>query len=164
MHLQIILRGLPQNVELWKLMAQAQFFKWKRKDYKTGKDDDTLVQAGLRESVLGTYEYVFPKEALATVLAMMGVTDPKRIGCKNTFGRRLKLSVLRKMTGTKKIPKKYFEEAQKIECSIEINDSERGLSHLHHARVTPHIIGIKEDPIGDMVNPATGKGWIQELL
>ena len=123
MHLVFYLRGLPQELMLWKAMAQSQFFYWRRKDHKTGKDENILIQAGLMESVLGTYEYIFPKESLSTVLAMMQITDPKNIGAENTRGRRFKLAVLRKLTGTRKIPKKYYKEAKKIPHTIELKNS-----------------------------------------
>ncbi len=164
MHLQFYLRGLPQELTLWKAMAQSQFFLWRRKDITTGEDDNTLLQAGLRDSVLGTYEYIFPKESLSTVLAMMKITEPDYMGCDPTIGRKFKLAVLRKMTGTRKIPKKYFEEAKNIDVSIELGNSERGLSHLRYGVTSIHLIGIKYDKVGEMVHPVTGKGWIQELI
>ena len=159
-----MLRGLPQEITLWKAMAQSQFFMWRRVNVKTGKDDNILIQAGLRDSVLGTYEYVFPKESLSTVLAIIGKIDPQDIGAENTIGRRFKLAVLRKMTGTKKIPKKYFKEAAEIPPSIELGNSERGLGHLHYGKVALHIIGIKEDKVGEMRYKTLRKTFIQELL
>jgi len=164
MHLVFYLRGVPQEVMLWEAMAQSQFFMWRRKNIKTGEDDNILVQAGLRKSVLGTYEYTFPKESLSTVLAMMGRTDRKAIGCTRSLGILFKLSVLRRITGTRIIPKKYFEEAKNIPVSIELENSERGLSHLKYGKASLHIIGIKDDEVGEMVHPVTGEGWIQELL
>ena len=164
MHLQFYLRGLPQEMMLWKAMAQSQFFYWRRKNIKTGKDENILIQAGLRDSVLGTYEYIFPKEALSTVLALMGKTDPKKIGCEYTIGRGFKLAFLRKITGTRKIPKKYYKAAKKIPVTIEFLNSERGLSHLRYAHVSVTIIGYKDDKMGEFIDSYTKKGWTQELL
>lgn len=164
MHLQFYLRGLPQHVELWKALTQGQFFKWRRILKETNEEEIILVQGGLRDSVLGTYEYIFPKEALATVLAIFGKVDPKDIGAELTIGRGMKLGVLRKLTGTKKIPKRIWEKAKDIPKSIVINDAERGLSYPGGAaKVSVHIIGIKEDVTGDMLQ-ADGKTYIQEML
>ena len=166
MHLQFYLRGLPEQIGLWKALAQGQFFKWRRINKETKEAEMVLVQGGLRDSVLGTYEYIFPKESLATVLNIMGFTKEK-IGV-NCFMKDWKgearLAVLRKIIGLKKIPKKVLKEAANIKSSIVINESERGLSDFAGAMVTVHIIGIKDDPMGDMYDPIAKITRIQELI
>ena len=164
MHLVLYLRGLPQWVTLWEAMAQSQFFKWRRIIKKTKKQDIVLVQAGLRKSVLGTYEYIFPEESLATVLSMMRKTDRGSLDVKNTFKQRARLAVLRKIIGLKKIPEAVFKKAKKIPESITINASERGVSHLCLPKVSVHIIGIKKDDRGEMTNPVDKTTYLQELL
>lgn len=163
MHLQVILRGINTQVELWKIMAQAQFFLWTRKDLKTGKDFNNLYQMGLRPSVWGTWEIIIPEECLPTLLSMIGVTDSNKwVDGISMSG--MKMSILRKMCGVKKIPKKIFEEAAKIPCSIELKNSMRGLSHLQTKGVVVHVIGYKKDEYGEMDDPANGKRYYQELL
>ena len=159
MHLQIMIRGINTQCELWKIMAQAQFLKWTRKDLETGKDFDVLFQMALRPSVLGTWELVFPDNCLATVLSMLGFHEKKRGEHKN-----MKMKVLRKMCGVKKIPEKYWVEAGEIGNSITIADSLRGLSSLEINGVIIYPIGIKKDEFGEMLDPNTGKTYYQELL
>jgi len=165
MHLQFFLRGLPEQVNLWRCLAQGQFFKWRRINKETMKEEIVLVQGGLRESVIGTWEWIFPKEALAEVLSIIGIKDSKRMGVSDRkFSLGLKLGVLRMMIGLKKIPKKAFKEAKLIPPSIMMGDRERGLSDLTGAKVSVHLIGIKDDKVGDMHDPVNDKTFIQELL
>lgn len=144
MHLVFYLRGVPQQVSLWKAMAQNQFFKWRRINLKTKKEEIILIQAGLRDSVLGTMELTFPKEALPTVLCIMGLQEG-HLQVHPSFMSKARMIVLRRILGLRKIPKKAFKEAEKIYSSIMFDDLERGLSDLLAARVSIHPIGIKED-------------------
>jgi len=167
MHLYLYVRGLPQWVGIWEAFAQSQFYKWRRIDTRTGQEQLSLVQGALRKSVLGTYEYVFPKEALATVIAMMRVSGVG-MSVEPTLKNKINLMTLRKMIGCKKIPKKIFKDAKEISTSIVINDNERGLSDFSGVPVSTHIIGIKNDKVGDMkdFDPETKEEmiWFQELL
>lgn len=164
MHLQIMLRGINTQVELWKILAQGQFLKWTRKDVETGEDFEVLFQMALRPSVLGTWEVVFPEECLPTVLSMMGLISEKHGIYGNISLKGTRMAVLRKLCGVKKIPKKAFEDAEKIPHSLTMKDSHRGLSGLVVHGVSIHPIGIREDDFGEMFDPNTGKTNYQELL
>ena len=163
MHLVFFLRGVNSQVELWKVLAQSQFFIWTRTDKKTGKDFDNLVQGALRPSVLGSWEYVFPEECLPAVLSMFGLCEGS-IGATKSFMNNVRLRVLRKILGVKKIPKKAMEEGKLIAPTILINGSYRGISPVYIVGVALHPIGIKKDIRGEMLDPSTGKVNYQEML
>ena len=163
MHLVFFLRGLVNQTDLWKSFAMSQYFKWTRKNMDTEKEEITLIQAGLRDSVMGTMEYIFPKEALPYVLSMMGFKEwSDKAG--NKFMNKARLKVLRRTLGVKKIPKKVFHQAAGIPESILLTASERGLSHLRLAGVSIHLIGIKDDVMGDMEDKEYGHHYWQEML
>ena len=140
-------------------MAQGLFFKWRRTNLKTGEEETILVQAGLRPSILGSWEFIFPETALAEVLCIMGRGDGG-IGCEVTMTRKFQLAGLRKILGVKKIPKSIYKKAQELPESIVITDSERGLSHLKVPGVSVHLIGIKKDIYRDFPD----LGYYQEAL
>ena len=158
MHLVLYARGIIQQVELWKAMAQGQFFKWGRKNLKTGKIEYVLVQGALRPSILGAWEYVFPKECLAEVINILGIHIPRE--CEHGFKFKAKSAVLRKIHGVKKIPKEIIEEAKKIQSSILLENSWRGLSHIIVQGVSIHAVGIKEDVVKEIPQ----WGYEQEML
>ena len=166
MHFYFYLRGISHQVELFKILVQGYFFKWKRKNLSTGETEFTLVQGALRESVLGAYEYIFPEDALADMLCTFALTDEKMIGNTYTFKNAAKLTFLRRIFGAYKIPKKAFEEAKKIPASILLNDSWRGLSNLSLVHgVAVHPIGLKKDNFGEMIDPGRDNiKFFQELL
>lgn len=164
MHLVFYMRGVPQQVALWKAMAQNMFFKWRRIVKETGKEEILLDQAGLRDSVLGTMELTFPKEALPTVLSIMGLKKHKDYGATPSFMSSARIKGLRVLLGVKKIPKKYFEEAKEISPSILFDDLERGFSGLQAAKVAIHLIGYKDDVMGELYDPIQKKTYIQEML
>lgn len=141
MHLYIVPRGIQNQLDLWKAMVQSQFFKFRRKNLDTGEDEIVGVQGALRPSILGTYEYVFPKEALTEVISMLHI-DPKN-------HNHPKMKMLRLMMGLKKIPQKVIEEAQKKPKQVLIDNMERLLNWCVVGGVDVHIIGIKEDKIQD---------------
>lgn len=143
MHLIFFARGIFHQLNLFESLMQTHFWKWRRKNLKTGKQEEILVQGALRRSVLGAYEYVFPEEALAEVISMMGILEDN-LSWRN-FGSYTRLAVLRKLFGAKKIPHKIFEEAKKIPPSIILTNRERAMSKCKVAGVDLHIIGIKED-------------------
>lgn len=163
MHLVFYIRGIYNQVELWKTLAQGQFYKWIRTDLKTGKDVEILFQGALRPSVLGTWEFIFPENALAEVLSTM-VPLGNTLGVEKTFIAEARLAVLRKILGVKKIPKKIMDEAKEIPESLTIEGSQRGLSHMKIPGVAVHLIGFKKDKYGQMNDPKTGKKYYQELL
>lgn len=164
MHLQLMVRGILPQVKLWESMMQNHFFKWRRTNKKTGKKQEILVQGGLRQSVLGTYEFIFPKEALAEVLSILGLTKENNIGVETTFTHRTRLAVLRKILGVKKIPKSIFKKAMEIPYSVIINNRERGLSGMKVPGVSVHLIGFKEDKIIEMYDPELKATFYQEGL
>lgn len=154
MHLYFFVRGIIPQVEVFKAMAQSQFWKWTRIDAKTGKDATTLVQGALRPTILGAYEYIIPEECLAEALAIFGITRERT----NSF----KLNFLRKMLGFEKVPNDILIEAENLiktgAISMVINKSMRGLSHCIIPGVDIHFFGIKRDEKGEMY------GFIQEGL
>lgn len=163
MHLQIMLRGINTQVELWKILAQGQFLKWVRKDVETGEDVEVLFQMALRPSVIGTWELIFPEECLGTVLSMLGLTDEKKGIYGNVSMKGARMATLRAICGVSKIPKKAFKEAEKIPNSIVLSNSHRGLSSLVVNGVAVHPIGIRKDNFREMVQP-DGRTFYQEFL
>lgn len=163
MHIVFFLRGVPQQVALWKAMAQNQFFKWRKINLKTNEEEIILVQGGLRDSVLGTMEFTFPEESLPTVLRIMNQKYGE-LGVEKSIMSEVRVGVIRKILGLRKIPKKAFIESEKIEPSVMFDSLERGLSDLTGAKVSIHLIGYKKDKRGKMINPATGEGHFQELI
>lgn len=157
MHLFFYLRGVYRQAELWKTLARGQYFKWHRTNLKTKKEEEVLVQAALRESVLGAYEYVFPETALPEVLSMMGLTSKKH----GIDGKRwLRIATLRKMIGLSKIPDSAFKKAAKLPSSITIQGRERGISDLKIGGISIHPIGIMHDKRESMED----WGFEQEML
>ena len=153
MHLYLFLRGKVEQVHLWESHVQAQYFKFRRINLKTKEPDMKLVQLGLRHSVLGAYELVFPKEALTEVLAMLGaesIQPAYDIGLNS-----MRLVFLRAIFGAEMIRKKTWKEAAEIartRKSITINNSERGLSDCIIPGTAVHVIGVKRDAEGSVDN------------
>ncbi len=178
MHLYFYIRGVKQQCDLFVSLAQGQFFQWDRKNLLTGQMETTLVQCGLRQSVLGAQALIFPKECLAEVIAMLGLTRLDHegnyiIGVAPEWKHSFKLAVLRKIFDAQPIPKDVYEAAKKCPTSYKLQGSKRGLSHLIIDGVSIHPIGIKEDDMGIMhtkVDPITNKeeyfaeGYEQEML
>jgi len=163
MHVQVMVRGICPLVEMWKNAIQNQYFAWKRTNLRTGKEQNFLVQAGLRPSVMGTYEIIIPANALPTLLSMMKL-DEKNIGATPTFMNKMRMRWLRRLCGVKKIPKKVWKEVAKIPHSIILTNSERGLSHVAVQGVAVHLIGYKKDKYGEMDDPAEKDNFQQELI
>ncbi len=161
MHLYFYIRGINQQIEIWKLFAQTQWWRWLRKNLKTKKIEDVLVQGALRPSVFGAWEYIFPEECLAEVLTSFNVADGGRaIGAEPTLKNKARLLALRKLFGCKKIPNNIYEAAQKIQLSVMVKGFWRGISQLNIPGVSIHIIGYKEDE-----RKAVKKwGYEQEML
>lgn len=149
-------------------MVHGHFFKWRRFNKETEKEEITLVQGGLRPSVLGTWEYIFPEEALPAVLNLFGLVHKdgkQRIHIGETKINKIRLAMLRKICGCKAIPKQALIEASKLPQSIMLTDSERGLSHMGLVPgVSRHPIGIKKDARGDFYDPEAKCTRFQELL
>lgn len=157
MHLYLFVRGKFEQVELWKSLAQSAFWKLRRINNKTGKEEIILVQGALRPTVLGAYEYVFPKEALAEVCSFFGITKNQNYGF-GKIGLYTRHFALRKIFGCKKIPKKILEKAKKIPPTFTTEEFERGVSNCVIPGAAKHVIGIKEDRVGEK------DGYTYELL
>ena len=142
MHLYFFLRGINQQVELTKIFLQSQFFKWKRINLKTNKEDIKIVQGALRPTLWGAWEYVFPEEALPDVLSMLEINRENQ---KTKIGRKFKFSVIRKMFGAKKIPNKDLIKAENIAPDVILDGYERALTACRVGGVACHIIGTKKD-------------------
>lgn len=146
MHLYFYLRGKPEWIAVAEAHLQSQYFKWDRTNLETGELEERPLQAGLRKSVLGAYEYVFPGEAMGDVLAYLGIEE-KRIGAVRTPKLLLNLAVLRKIFGAKPITKKMFKDAEqqrKFSC-MTIKGSYRCLPDFKNMHVSMHMIGFKKD-------------------
>lgn len=144
MHLYLFVRGKFEQVELWKSHAQSAYWKWRRINQETGKEETILVQGALRPSVLGAYEYVFPKEALAEVCAFFGISEKSNYGF-NKIGLNTRHFALRKIFGAKKIPTKILKQAETIPGTFSTAEFERGASNCIIPGIGLHVIGIKDD-------------------
>ena len=147
MHLYLYVRGKFEQVEQWKAIAQGAFWKFRRTNNKTGEEEIILVQGALRPSVLGAYEYIFPKEALAEVCCFFGITENCRYGF-GTIGLHSRHFCLRKIFGCKKITNKIFKKVKNIPPTFSTEEFERGAGNCMIPGVAPHLIGIKEDKVG----------------
>lgn len=157
MHLYLFVRGKFEQVELWKSHVQTAYWKFKR--IKKGKEGTILVQGALRPSVLGAYEYIFPKEALAEVCTFLGIST--RGDGAYGFGKmglETRQFALRKIFRCKKIPEKIIKQSQQIAPTFSTKEFERGCSNCVIPGVAIHVIGIKDDPVGEMGE------YTQELL
>ena len=155
MHLYLYARGKFEQVELWKVHAQTAYWKFRRINNKTKKEEMILVQGALRPSILGAYEYVFPKEALAEVCTFFGIKKNTSIYNKSgygfgTIGLNTRHFAMRKVFGCKKIPEKILEEAAKIAPTFSTIEFERGAGNCIIPGVSIHVIGIKKDVMGVM--------------
>ena len=164
MHLVLYIRGVKSQTDLWISMAQGLHWKWRRVNKETGEDEIVLVQGGLRPSMLGSWEYIFPKESLPEVLCIMGVTN-KKAGIYGTIRfKNARMNVLRKILGVKKIPNSIFKKAAALPDSIVIDDCERGLSHIKVPGVAVHVVGTKEDVMGEIYDSGHEHSHYQEML
>ena len=157
MHLYLYVRGKFEQVELWKVHAQTAYWKFRRVNNKTGKEEIPLLQGALRPSVLGAYEYIFPKEALVEVLAFFGITTNESYGF-GTIGLHTRHFAMRRIFGCKKIPISILKQAKEKESTFSVNEFERGCSNCIIPGIALHCIGIKDDKEGII-----GK-WTQELV
>jgi len=157
MHLFLFVRGKFEQVELWKAHVQTSYWKWRRINNVTGQEEVKLIQGALRPSVLGAYEFIFPKEALAEVCSFLGLTDNVQYGF-GTMGLHTRHFCLRKIFGCKKLPKEICKRAKEIPDSFTTAEFERGVTNAILPGVACHIIGIKEDIIGVMGN------YTQEMI
>jgi len=144
MHLYLYARGKFEQVEVWKCHAQCAYWKWRRINQTTGKEETTIVQGSLRPSVLGAYEYVFPKEALAEVCSFFGIVSNESYGF-GTIGLHTRHFALRKIFGCDKIPDDILAKAKNIPPSFTTNEFERGVTNCIIPGIGLHVIGIKED-------------------
>jgi len=157
MHLYLYARGKFEQVELWKTHVQAAYWKLRKINNKTNKEEVVIVQGALRQSVLGAFEYVFPKEALAEVCSFFGIYKNESYGFKG-LGLYSRHSVMRKIFGCRKIPNKILKEAVKIPPTFTTEEFERGVSNCILPGVAIHVIGIKKDKMGEIA------GYTHELL
>lgn len=120
-----------------------------------------MVQGALRPSVLGAYEYIFPKEALAEVCNFFGITynirDAKAFGY-GTFPAAIRHFSLRKIFGCRKIPDKILKKSKELPPSFSTEEFERCGSNCIIPGVAVHVIGIKDDIMGELA------GYHYELL
>lgn len=162
MHLYFFVRGKFEQVELWKAHAQASYWKWRRTNLKTNKEEITLVQGALRPSVLGAYEFVFPESALAEVCSFFGIVKNESYGF-GRLGLSLRHATLRKIFGSKKIPEKILKKASEIPSTFTTGEFERGCSNCIISGVALHVIGIKKDDFREFHFP-NGESYFQEAL
>lgn len=144
MHLYLFVRGKYEQVRLWEAHAQASYWKFRRFNLKTNKEETIIVQGALRNSIFGAYEFVFPKEALTEVCAFFGIFSNESYGF-GKLGLKARHFALRKMFGAKKIPKKVLEAAKKMPSSFSTEEFERACANCIIPGIGIHVIGIKED-------------------
>ena len=144
MHIYFYPRGKFEQVEHWKSHAQSTYWKWRRINNKTGEEEINLVQGALRPSVLGAYEYIIPKEALAEACSFFGIETNEQFGF-GTIGLHTRHFAMRKIFGCKKIPKDILKKAKDIPPTFTTAEFERGGSNCIIPGVAIHVIGIKED-------------------
>lgn len=159
MHLYLYARGKFEQIEEWKCHAQAAYWKFRRINNATGKEEIILVQGALRPSVMGAYEYVFPREALAEVCTFFGITSNESYGF-GKFGLNTRHFAMRKIFGCKKIPDEILEKAKEIPSTFSTAEFERGVSNCILPGVSVHVIGIREDDYRNFTN----FGYTQEAL
>ena len=150
MHLDLFLRGKIEFVSVWESHVQVQYFRFRMTNIKTGNKSEKMVQMGLRRGIFGSYELIFPKEALPEVLAFLGIVT-NDYGVYGGLKRRLKMKVVRKLFGDESIPENIFKQAKEIyqtRGSLSLKNSERCLTSALIPDVAPHIIGIKYDKYG----------------
>jgi len=157
MHLYLYPRGKFEQIEQWKAHAQAAYWKLRRINNETGKEEIILVQGALRPSVLGAFEYVFPKESLVEVCVFFGIKTNESYGF-NRIGLYSRHFAMRKIFGCKKIPNKILKKAAEIPPTFSTEEFERGCSNCVLPGVSIHVIGIKKDRIGEIA------GYTYELL
>jgi len=157
MHLYFFVRGKFEQVELWKAHAQTAYWKFRRFNNTTKKEETILVQGALRPSVLGAYEYIFPKEALTEVCRFFGIEKNEQYGF-NVISLHARHFAMRKIFGCRKIPKDILEKSKKLPGTFSTNEFERGCSDCIIPGVPLHVIGIKDDKIIQMC------GYTQEGL
>lgn len=171
MHLIFYIRGLKSQVSLLEHFLESQFFKWKRVNNLTKEVEYNLVQGGLRQTVLGAYEYIFPEEALADVLAMMNLNEG-HVGAEGSIINKSKIIALRKIFGASKIDPATWEKARKIPKNMMFNNSERALADVLITGTAIHLIGIKKDTYNTMTRKLNERGietdfpegYYQEML
>ena len=154
MHIYFFARGKFEQVELWKSHVQSAYWKLRRINNTTGKEEVILCQGALRPSVFGAYEYIFPKEALAEVCSFLGIDG----GVWGGFSAKFDHFLMRQVFNCRKIPKKILERAKEIPSTFSTNEFERGCADCKIPGVILHTIGIKDDRIGEM------GGYTYELL
>jgi hypothetical protein len=129
MHLYMISRGIKQNRDIWVSFMQSQFFKWTRKNLKTGKDEVSFVQGALRPIEL--WEYVFPEECLNEVLTNLKLSSIEAHKNGRNWKDKTALTALRKML-----------QAEELPADFKAGDVTRVMTV---DGVPVHIIGIKKD-------------------
>lgn len=152
MHLYFMTRGVKHVRDMFVTQMQSQFFKWKRKDLKTGKEVAHMVQGALRPIEL--WEYVFPEEHLDEVCSMLNLSKEGYWGKgKASYA----LPFVRSALGAKKL-KSY----KKVPTGRIIPREHLGVE----------CIGIKKDKVAKLVlgksKNKKGKweeeGFMQEML
>ena len=176
MHFVILARGAPKEFQMWREFMNSQMFWWKRqpllKDDKgnfipDGKDENdnpkyirgpeevTRVQGVLRP--IQFFEYVFPKECLPEVLAMMKIHNAADLKLRpEVAGPAWFVRKLMKLKPVPVIPEIQGKNPQDITTKWVPTNA-----------VATYPIGIREDFKKDFIfklpNGAT-EGWYQEGL
>jgi hypothetical protein len=140
MHIYFMTRGVKHARDIFISQMQSQFFPWKKKNLKTGKEEITAVQGALRPIEL--WEYVIPEESYEDAMALLGF-DPKKKA--NNIIDKAKLKIIQKALGAKEFPKL---------------NPKAGIVQRFIIRkgVSAHPIGIRRDKRGK------GWGYEQEML
>lgn len=158
--------------DLWIATNQSHYWQWERKvvkcpdnfimagkPVKAGDKVPTCVQGALRPSILGTYEYIFPRECLPEVLALMSTETFEHHG-------NYKFGLMRKALGCRKITEEEWKEAKAISPSpLFISGTRRAFyQRMIVPAVAVEIIGVKDDKNIEIFDPSCGVTWAQEGL
>ncbi len=153
MHFVFFPYGIKYQVDYFLMFLQCQFFPWKRRNLKTGKDEIMNVQGSLRAGVFGCYEYVFPEECLGDVLSAFEINKtPDSILKYHKVG--LRRAIIRKAMRLEKIPEKFIDIDGK---EVSVKDAVR-VRILPRQGVSIFPIGIRRDDRREL------EGYHQEML
>ena len=162
MHLYFIPRGIRQQIEIFEKFIQTQMFTWERTNLITNEKEISMVQGAYRDA--GPFkEYVFPEECLFEVLEMLGINPKKDYAISG-----LKMSLLRKIVGAKKIPRNLKQPKNISFMGLIKEDSDGKVKvspyrYIERQGVSIHAIGIKKDDFRDF-DFGDNKKYYQEAL
>lgn len=128
MHLYVIARGQPDEINRWENDLHGQFLDYEIKNKNVFEGDKIPASWRLSMREIKLYEVVFPEPQLEKVLNMIKPSVDDYGGRYKIFHKTIK--ILKSLLGLKPIPK-----WEKKTC----------LFDQYHQHVGVHAIGIKKD-------------------